>query len=314
MPRRLLLALGGNAFLPQKGTGTIEEQRAITTASVSPLARVLAPDDQVVITHGNGPVVGNILLRNEAAADRIPPMPLDICDADSQGGIGYMIVQCFGNALSEAGVERPVTAVVTRVRVDRDDPAFQHPSKPIGPFYQEAEAKRLARERGWSVSEDSGRGWRRVVPSPQPIAILELRAIRDLIEAGHAVVAAGGGGVPVTLDASGRERGVEAVIDKDRASSLLASALGFETFVIVTGVSHVALGFGTPAQKNLDRVTAREARRYLAAGEFGEGSMQPKIESALAFLERGGRDVLITSPQELGPALAGRSGTRVTPD
>jgi carbamate kinase len=313
MSRRLLLALGGNAFLPQKGTGTIEEQRAITMASMSPLARVLAPDDQVVITHGNGPVVGNILLRNHAAADLIPPMPLDICDADSQGGIGYMIVQCLGNALSEAGVARPVTALVTRVRVDRDDPAFQHPNKPIGPFYSEDEAKRLARERGWSVSEDSGRGWRRVVPSPAPKEVLELQGIRDLIEAGHIVVAAGGGGVPVTADATGREQGVEAVIDKDRASAFLASALGFETFVIVTGVSQVAIGFGKPEQTNLDRLTAGDARRYMAAGEFGEGSMKPKIESALAFLERGGRDVLITSPEELGAALAGRSGTRVVP-
>jgi len=314
MSRRLLLALGGNAFLPQKGTGTIEEQRAITIASMSPLARVLAPDDQVVITHGNGPVVGNILLRNQAAADRIPPMPLDICDADSQGGIGYMIVQCLGNALALAGVSRPVTAIVTRVLVDRDDPAFQRPTKPIGPFYTEAEAKRFARERGWSVSEDSGRGWRRVVSSPKPKGILELKGIQDLIRAGHLVVAAGGGGVPVTVDPSGQEIGVEAVIDKDRASAFLASALGFDTFVIVTGVSHVAIGFGTPEQKNLDRLTVGEAARYMADGEFGEGSMRPKIESALAFLERGGKDVLITSPEELGPALAGRSGTHVIPD
>ena len=312
MPRRLLLALGGNAFLPQKGTGTIAEQRAITMASMSPLARVLAPDDDVVITHGNGPVVGNILLRNQAAADRIPPMPLDVCDADSQGGIGYMIVQCLGNALVDAGVSRPVTALVTRVRVDRNDPAFQHPNKPIGPFYGEEEAKRLAQERGWSVSEDSGRGWRRVVPSPTPQDILELRGIQDLINAGHVVVAAGGGGVPVTVEANGREQGVEAVVDKDRASAFLASQLGFETFVIVTGVSHVAIGFGKPGQKNLDRLTVSDARRYMSAGEFGEGSMKPKIESAIAFLEHGGRDVLITAPEELGPALAGHSGTRIT--
>ena len=314
MPRRLLLALGGNAFLPAKGTGTIEEQRSITMAGMRPLARMLQPDDQVVITHGNGPVVGNILLRNQAAADRIPPMPLDICDADSQGGIGYMIVQCLGNALLEAGVERSVTAVVTRVRVDRADPAFWHPSKPIGPFYPEEEARRLAGERGWTVKEDSGRGWRRVVPSPEPQAILELRGIQDLLRAGHIVVAAGGGGVPVVFDARGEERGVEAVVDKDRASALLASALALDTFVIVTGVSHVALAFGKPEQKSLDRITVTEARGYMAANEFGEGSMKPKIESALTFLERGGREVLITSPEDLAPALAGRSGTRIVPD
>jgi carbamate kinase len=198
--------------------------------------------------------------------------------------------------------------------VDRDDPAFHRPTKPIGPFYTEAEAKRFARERGWSVSEDSGRGWRRVVSSPKPKGIVELKGIQDLIRAGHLVVAAGGGGVPVTVDHSGQEIGVEAVIDKDRASAFLASALGFDTFVIVTGVSHVAIGFGTPEQKNLDRLTVGEAARYMADGEFGEGSMRPKIESALAFLERGGKDVLITSPEELGPALAGRSGTHVIPD
>jgi len=282
-------------------------------ASMSPLVRVLGPDDQVVVTHGNGPVVGNILLRNQAAAERIPPMPLDICDADSQGGIGYMIVQCLGNALAEAGLRRPVTALVTRVRVDADDPAFRNPTKPIGPFYGEEEAKRLARDRGWTVIEDSGRGWRRVLPSPHPQSILELQGVQDRLEAGHVVIAAGGGGVPVVVDERGQERGVEAVIDKDRASALLASALGLETFVIVTAVSHVALSFGKPEQKNLDRITATEASRFLAAGEFGKGSMQPKIESALAFLDRGGREVLITSPEELAPALAGTSGTRVVP-
>jgi carbamate kinase len=312
--RRLLLALGGNAFLPAKGSGTIDEQRAITLQSMRPLVRVLGPRDRVVITHGNGPVVGNILIRNQAAAGEIPPMPLDICDADSQGGIGYMIVQCLGNALAEAGVERPVTAVVTRVLVDANDPAFRRPTKPIGPFYPEPEARRLEAESGWVVREDAGRGWRRVVPSPQPVSILELEGIRELLDAGHLVVAAGGGGVQVARDAAGRERGIEAVVDKDRASALLAAALGLRSFVIVTGVSHVALRFGRPDQEALDRIAPGDARRHMEAGEFGEGSMKPKIESALAFLDAGGEEVLITSPETLEDALHGRSGTRIVRD
>jgi carbamate kinase len=314
MGRRLFMALGGNAILPQGKTGSIDEQREITLQTMRPLVQVLEPDDHLVISHGNGPVVGNILIRNAAAADRIPPMPLDICDADSQGGIGYMIVQCLGNALAEANLNRPVTAVVTRVRVDGDDPAFQNPTKPIGPFYTEEEAKVRARERGWVVRDDAGRGWRRVVPSPRPVSILELEGIKTLLEAGQIVIAAGGGGVPVVVDADGTETGVEAVIDKDRASAVLAAKLQMESLVIVTSVSHVALDFGKPTQRNLDRIKASEAKRYMDAGEFGVGSMKPKVESALSFLDEGGNEVLITSPKELAPAFAGESGTRILPD
>jgi len=314
MGRRLLLTLGGNAILPPGCLGTIQEQREITLRIMRSLVRALRPDDRVVLSHGNGPVVGNILIRNDAAADRIPPMPLDICDADSQGGIGYMIVQCLENALAEEGIQREVTAVVTRVEVAKDDPAFGDPTKPIGPFYTEAEARRLAAERGWAVHEDAGRGWRRVVPSPRPVSILELHGIRTLVDAGHVVIAAGGGGVPVVIHPDGSGEGVEAVVDKDRASSILASKLGMDALVIVTGVSHAALRFGRPDQENLGRITATLARRYMEAGEFGEGSMKPKIESALAFLRDGGREVVITSPDELPEALAGRTGTRVVPD
>ena len=309
----MLLALGGNVLLPRETTGAIEEQREITLEAMRALVRVLEPDDHLVITHGNGPVVGNILIRNAAAADRVPPMPLDICDADSQGGIGYMIAQCLGNALADTGAERLVTAVVTRVQVDGEDPAFQNPTKPIGPFYSEDEAKALAQERGWVVRDDSGRGWRRVVPSPRPVSIVELPGIRTLLEAGHIVIAAGGGGIPVVLDADGTRRGVEAVVDKDRASAMLAAELDIESLVIVTGVSHVALGFSTPRQRNLDRLTVDEAKRYMEAGEFGVGSMKPKIESALSFLAAGGREVLITSPQDLAPAFEGETGTRIVP-
>ncbi len=313
MARSMLLALGGNAILPHGKSGTIVEQREITLHTMRTLVGEISAEDRVVVTHGNGPVVGNIVIRNIAAAKLIPPMPLDICGADSQGGIGYMIVQCVDLALAEAGMKRPVTALVTRVRVDAGDPAFQNPTKPIGPFYTEEEARKWASDMGWTVREDAGRGWRRVVASPQPVKIVEAAGIGDLLEAGHIVVAAGGGGVPVTVDAEGHEIGVEAVIDKDRASALLASDLGLEEFVIVTQISHVAINFGKPDQKNLDRITAAEAKAYMEAGEFGEGSMKPKIESALRFLEGGGREVLITSPEELGPALEGKTGTRIVP-
>jgi carbamate kinase len=312
--RRLVVALGGNMLLPQGRPGSIEEQRAITAETLRPLVRSLRDDDALILTHGNGPVVGNILIRNQAAAREIPPMPLDICDADSQGGIGYMIVQCLGNELARAGRSDPVTAVVTRVRVDPGDPAFQHPTKPIGPFYDEAEARRLTEEKRWFLREDSGRGWRRVVPSPLPVAIHELAGIRTLLEAGHIVIAAGGGGVPVMTDDGGNEVGVEAVIDKDRTSALLAAALGMETLVIVTGVSHVAVRFGKPDQQNLERITISEALELMARGEFGEGSMKPKIEAAVNFLRAGGGDVVITSPETLADALSGSSGTRIVPD
>jgi len=313
MGRRLLLALGGNAILPHGKSGTIEEQREITLRTLRPLVRVLDPGDRVVMTHGNGPVVGNILIRNEAASDQVPAMPIDICDADSQGGIGYMISQCLDTALAEHGVKRRVAVLMTRVLVDPADPAFGNPTKPIGPFYTKEEAGRHRTERGWTMKEDSGRGWRRVVPSPRPRGILEVEAVRTLLDAGHLVVAAGGGGVPVTVGADGAQRGVEAVVDKDHASALLAAALDLEVLVIVTGVSHVAIRFGRPDQVDLDRMTAAEARRYLDAGEFGEGSMKPKIEAALAFLAGGGKEVLVCSVEKLAEALEGASGTRIVP-
>jgi carbamate kinase len=314
MGRRLVVALGGNMLLPHGKPGSIEDQRVITAETLRALVRALLPDDALILTHGNGPVVGNILLRNQAAAGEIPPMPLDVCDADSQGGIGYMIVQGLTNELRAAGRTDPATVVVTRVRVDPADPAFQHPTKPIGPFYSQAEAERLADEKGWFLREDSGRGWRRVVPSPLPVAIHEIAGIRILLEAGHIVIAAGGGGVPVMLDDDGNEVGVEAVIDKDRTSALLAAALKMETLVIVTEVAHVAVNFGKPDQRDLDRITISEARSLMAQGEFGEGSMKPKIEAAVTFLQSGGRDAVITSPETLTEALSGTSGTRIVPD
>jgi carbamate kinase len=314
MGQSILIALGGNALLPAGSSGTIAEQRAITLRSLAPVVEALGDDDRLLITHGNGPVVGNILIRNAAAAREIPPMPVDVCDADSQGGLGYMIAQSLGNALREAGKPRPVAAVITRVRVDADDPALLRPTKPIGPFYPEARAHALAAENGWVVRDDAGRGWRRLIGSPTPREILELPAIAALLEAGQVVIAVGGGGVPVTRDADGREIGVEAVIDKDRASALLAAELGVDRFLVITGVDRVVLGFGTNDERPLDRMTVAEARRHMEAGEFGEGSMKPKIEAALSYLERvPGGEVRITSPEEIGAALRGEAGTAIVP-
>jgi carbamate kinase len=238
-------------------------------------------------------------------------MPLDVCGADSQGGLGYMIQQALVNALGRAGKAREVTTVITQVLVDPGDPAFTHPTKPIGPFYRREAADRLRVSRGWPMIEDSGRGFRRVVPSPQPLAILEAAPIRILVEAGVVVIAAGGGGVPVVRRADGGLAGVEAVVDKDRAAALLARSVGADHLVIVTGVDRVAIGFNTPRQQDLEVLSAEDAQHHLAAGEFPPGSMGPKIEAALAFLAEGGQEVIITSPRVLRLALEGRHGTRV---
>lgn len=307
----LLVALGGNALSPARGTGTIDEQIGITRRTVRTLARLALPGVRLVITHGNGPVVGNILLRNEAAAGQVAPMPLDVCGADSQGGLGYMIQQALENELFLAARHRPVVTLVSQVRVDPRDPAFDKPEKPIGPFYSEARAAEL-KAQGWQMVEDSGRGWRRVVPSPQPVEIVEEQAIRTLRDAGFIVIAIGGGGVPVVRRDDGTLEGVEAVIDKDRASAVLARDLRIPTLVIVTGVEKVCVNFGRPDQRALAAMTLAEARRYFADGEFGAGSMGPKIEAACDFLDAGGQEVIICSPESLSDALEGNAGTRIT--
>lgn len=308
-----MLALGGNAILPQGRAGTISDQIEITDQSLRPLAEWVQPGDKVVITHGNGPVVGNILIRNDAASEEIPPMPVDVCDADSQGGLGYMIAQSMENMLRAANKDQSVAALVTRVEVDPNDPALKNPTKPIGPFYSQERATALAAAKGWQVKEDAGRGWRRVIGSPLPVKVVEMPAIQTLLNAGQVVICVGGGGVPVAQNAEGQFYGVEAVIDKDRASAFLASKLGIETLLIVTGVTHVAVNFNKPDQKNLDQITMAEAAQYLEAGEFGEGSMKPKMEAALNFLRDGGKEVIITHPDTIGEALKGASGTRIVP-
>lgn len=311
MASRTVVSLGGNAILPGQGAGRIEEQFRVTAATMHQVVDLLARGEEVILTHGNGPIVGNILIRNEAAARIIPPTPLDVCGADSQGGIGYMIQQVLRNLLRRERMERDVMTVVTQMVVSADDPGFRKPTKPIGPFYSANEANNLIRERGWAMMEDSGRGWRRVVPSPEPIRIVEVGAIRALVDGGVVVIAAGGGGVPVIETEDGEYRGVEAVIDKDLGSVILAQAVGARRLAIVTAVERVAIHFGSPQQRDLDVVRLDEARRYYDAGHFPPGSMGPKILGAIRFLEAGGDEVLITSPERLSEGLAGKAGTRI---
>ncbi len=309
----MVLALGGNAIIPEQGTGTIEEQIAVTRSTARQIVDVVRKGTELIITHGNGPVVGNIVIRNEAARDIIAPMPLDICGADSQGGLGYMIQQVFGNELRKAGLSRTVVTVVTQVVVDPNDRAFGEPTKPIGPFYGKSTAENISAEKGWVMVEDAGRGYRRVVPSPRPLEIIEGEVVRELVRAGRIVVAVGGGGIPVVKEPDGSLRGVEAVIDKDLASSVLAKDQGVEALVIATAIPKVALSFGKPDQLDVDVMSVSEARRYLEAGEFPPGNMGPKIQAAIEFLEGGGREVIIASCEEIALAIQGRAGTRIIP-
>jgi carbamate kinase len=268
---------------------------------------------RVVITHGNGPVVGNILFRMALTSRELVPMPMDVCVAHSQGGIGYMLQQSLANVLARRGLRLGVSSIVTEVEVAADDPAFTNPTKPVGRFFSEADAKRIGAETGWHFVEDSGRGWRRVVPSPIPLRILDAPAINALLGAGVIPIAAGGGGIPVVREPDGTYRGVAAVIDKDLTSSLLAADVGAGTLVMLTGVDRVALDFGKPTQRSVDRMTAAEAAKHSADGQFPPGSMGPKISAALRFLERGGPRVLITALDKLEQALAGKAGTEIVP-
>jgi len=313
--RRLVIALGGNAIIPVGQEGTYEQQAAITRVTMKQVAGLAAAGDQVVMTHGNGPVVGNIVLRNDAgmAVHGIPPMPMFVCGADSQGGLGFMLQQALQNALAEIGLSTPVATVVTQVLVDREDPSFSRPTKPIGPFYDEEQAGLIRDEFGWTIVKDAGRGWRRVVPSPLPCEVIEWEAIRTLVEAGVLTIATGGGGVPVIRNDDGLLEGVDAVIDKDRASDLLGRLIHADVLVIITQVDKVYTRFGQPDQQSLDRLTVAEAGRLLDEGEFPPGSMGPKIEAAISFLNGGGQAVVITSPENIQAALEGKQGTTIVP-
>jgi carbamate kinase len=308
-----VVAVGGNALIRDETHRSIPDQYDTAREAVRHVVDLIAAGWRVVLTHGSGPQMGFILRRSELAMPEVTPIPMDYAAADLQGAIGYMFMKAFRGEFRRRGLARTSIAVVTEVVVDPGDPAFLDPTKPIGSPMDEATARRRAAELGWSVREDPGRGWRRVVPSPLPSAILDLEVIAHLVDAGYVVIAGGGGGIPVTETAEGEVRGVEAVIDKDAASSLLARALGADRLVMATGVERVALDYGKPTQRWLDRVTLAEAKRLHAADAFDRGSMGPKIRAAIEFVEGGGPAALITDPLHLAAALAGSAGTHIVP-
>ncbi len=292
---------------------SVVDQYRAAGETASHIAPIVAAGNRVVITHGNGPQVGFILMRSELTRNVLHQVPLANCVADTQGSIGMQIAQTLQNAFERLGSEQQVVAVVTQVLVDQEDPSFVNPTKPIGPVMSEEEARQRAEEDGWVIAKDANRGWRRVVPSPAPLEILEMPVIRALVESGTIVVAAGGGGIPVIRKPDGSLRPRPAVIDKDAASCLLARELGANVLVFSTDVDKVALNLGTPEQMDIDRMTAADCRRYLDEGHFAVGSMRPKIEAALAFLDAGGEEVIITQPHLLGEAMRGGRGTHIVP-
>ncbi|HYX70595.1 MAG TPA: carbamate kinase [Terriglobales bacterium] len=309
----MLLAVGGNSLIRAGEKGTVAEQMENARRTAAAVLGLIRQEYRLVITHGNGPQVGAALLRSERAADQVPGHPLDVCDATTQGEIGYLLQQSLNNELAKAGLRVPVVTVLTQVVVSRDDPAMQHPTKPIGPFYSRADAEERRRLLGWQIVEDAARGYRRVVPSPEPIDVVEQEVIRDLVNDGVLVIAAGGGGIPV-MRSNGGFQGVEAVIDKDRASALLASELGVDVFAISTDTDFVYLDYKRPGQRPILHATAAEMESYSRAGHFPPGNMGPKVESALRFLRNGGKEVVITSYEHLGEAVAGVAGTHIVPD
>ena len=310
--RRAVVAIGGNSLIRDKTHQTVRDQYIAAGETCWHVASMIKEGWNVVIGHGNGPQVGFILRRSELAAHELHEVPLDVCGADSQGAIGYALVQNLENDFQRLGLDQHAVAVVTQVEVAADDPAFSNPTKPIGTFMDEATATQRRERDGWDVVEDAGRGWRRVVASPAPVRIVEEGAIRSLVEAGFVVIAAGGGGIPVVADAEGNLVGVAAVIDKDLACALLANRIEAELLLITTAVEQVALDFGTPEQRFVDRMTLAEAKERLAEGRhFAAGSMGPKIEAVIQFLERGGSTAIITDPGNVERALAGETGTLI---
>lgn len=312
MTRTALIAIGGNSLIRAGEKGTIAEQLANTRRTARGIVQIIRAGLRVVVTHGNGPQVGAALLRSERAANHVYTHPLDVCDATTQGEIGYLLQQSLQTELAEAGLTVPVVTVVTQVVVSPDDPAMSRPTKPIGPFYSEHEARAKQEQFGWAIVEDAARGYRRVVPSPDPLEIVEEDAIRRLIDAGVLVIAVGGGGIPVVRDGLAL-RGVEAVIDKDRASALLAWRLGTDGFIISTDADRVYVNYRKPGQRPLGRVTSAEMEGHYRDGQFPPGNMGPKIESALRFLRNGGHEVIITSNDRLLDAVHGEAGTHIAP-
>lgn len=311
MGDKVLIALGGNAILQPKQEATYENQYENVRQSTEIISRIVNNGHNVIITHGNGPQVGNILRQNEEAKDVVPPFPLDVCSAESQGFIGYMMDQTLKNELNKLGLVRNVVSMLTQTQVSKDDPAFQNPEKPIGVFYSEEEAKQLAEEKGWDVAEDAGRGWRRVVPSPKPLSILGSDVIKSLTDNDAIVIAAGGGGIPVIKTEAGSIEGIEAVIDKDSSAFKLAVEAEADVFMILTDVQNVYVNYGKPNQKALGAISLEEANKYVAEGQFSAGSMGPKMAAAIDFAERGGK-AIICSLDQADLAMEGKAGTSVS--
>jgi carbamate kinase len=307
-----VLAVGGNSLIRSKDRSAFADQLAAAADTCPRIADLVQAGSEVVVTHGNGPQVGFILIRSHLARNRLPEIPFEACNAQTQAEIGYMLQQSLGNEFRRRGVYKPVVTVVTQVVVEARDPAFRNPSKPVGPFYTKAEAARLEKEQGWTVREDAGRGFRRLVPSPQPVDVVERGQIECLLKSGAVVVACGGGGIPVVRK-DGQLTGVAAVIDKDLASSLMAGEIGARRLIISTAVEQVYLNYGQPDQRPIREAGAAEMKKHLAAKQFPAGSMGPKIEAAIDFLNRGGKEVIITDPEHIAGALRGRTGTRIIP-
>lgn len=310
--RRLaLIAFGGNALLPENQRGIQEEQMKNAEKAAQLMAHIIRKGYELIIVHGNGPQVGNLLIQMEEAVTKVPPYSLDLCDAMTEGSMGFMLERAITNELRRHSIDKEVITLVTQVVVDRNDPAFDSPTKPVGPFYTRYRAQQLAREKKWTVVEDAGRGYRKVVPSPKPIDVVPKWIIRDLVQAGRIVVAAGGGGIPVILNNRGLFEGVEAVIDKDYAASLIAREVKVDLFIILTGIEEVYINFGKPDQREMPVLTVDEAQKYLEEGQFPPGSMGPKIQAAIDYIKAGGKEVLITKASHLKAALLKRAGTRI---
>ncbi len=308
-----VVAVGGNALIKDKAHQTVQDQFNCARDTMTHIVDMIEKGWDVVVTHGNGPQVGFILRRSELARHELHEIPLDYCGADTQGAIGYMFQNSLQNEFKRRGIVKDAATVVTQTVVDKDDPAFQNPTKPIGSFMNEDEATRRAQNEGWAVVEDAGRGWRRVVPSPIPTRIVEANVIDTLVRAGVTVVAVGGGGIPVVEDEQGHVKGVEAVIDKDFSSALMAANIKADLFIISTAVEKVALNFNTPDEVFLDEMTVAEAKQYIKEGHFAPGSMLPKIQAIIKFFEEGGKKALITDPEHISAALEGKTGTWITP-
>jgi carbamate kinase len=310
--RRLaLIAFGGNALLTENQRGIQEEQMKNAEKAAQLMAHIVRKGYELIIVHGNGPQVGNLLIQMEEAVTKVPPYSLDLCDAMTEGSMGFMLERAITNELRRHSIDKEVITLVTQVVVDRNDPAFDSPTKPVGPFYTRYRAQQLAREKKWTVVEDAGRGYRKVVPSPKPIDVVPKWIIRDLVQAGRIVVAAGGGGIPVILNNRGLFEGVEAVIDKDYAASLIAREVKVDLFIILTGIEEVYINFGKPDQQEMPVLTVDEAQKYLEEGQFPPGSMGPKIQAAIDYIKAGGKEVLITKASHLKAALLKRAGTRI---